>query len=326
MPSRRPLRIVITSGDHDGIGPEVIGKALAKFRPQHPVHIFLLRSVDFPHTHLRKIDQAFQRTPYSALSSALQEADSTINFADIILPYRPAHWVTLAAQHTLRKDFAAMVTGPLSKLTIQSEGMRAIGHTEILQKISKAPEPFMTFLGPKFNVLLATGHCPLRQVPRALSAERLWQAVLAAHALRPQVKLSHSRPLALVGLNPHAGEAGVIGHEEQRIFSAVLRRAQRAGIPISGPLVPDAAFLPAQWSKYAIYICAYHDQGLIPFKMAHNHAPCVHLTAGLPFIRTSVDHGTAKDLVGKNKANASSMLAAIEWALHLAYHNRRRKV
>jgi 4-hydroxythreonine-4-phosphate dehydrogenase len=117
--------------------------------------------------------------------------------------------------------------------------------------------------------------------------------------------------LAIVGVNPHAGEQGLLGDEE-----ALLR--QLLGADVRGPLVPDAAFLPANWGLYSVYVCPYHDQGLIPFKLVHGFDSGVHMTLGLPFIRTSVDHGTAKDIFGKNKARAGSMKDAITTAIRLA--------
>jgi 4-hydroxythreonine-4-phosphate dehydrogenase len=127
-----------------------------------------------------------------------------------------------------------------------------------------------------------------------------------------------SRPLALLGLNPHAGEEGIIGDTEKKIHHSVIESARERGVKIEGPLVPDAAFFEKNWSEYSVYIANYHDQGLIPFKMIHGQESGIHLTMGLPFVRTSVDHGTAKDIFGKNKADASSMTLAIEWAIRLS--------
>ena len=128
--------------------------------------------------------------------------------------------------------------------------------------------------------------------------------------------------MALVGINPHAGEDGLIGNEELDVFLEAIKIAKSKKIPIEGPLVPDAAFLKENWSKFSVYICPYHDQGLIPFKLVHGHKSGVHITMGLPFIRTSVEHGTAKKLFGKNKAYYESMLEAIKWSIDLAKQNR----
>jgi 4-hydroxy-L-threonine phosphate dehydrogenase PdxA len=122
----------------------------------------------------------------------------------------------------------------------------------------------------------------------------------------------------LLGLNPHAGEKGIIGSEEGQVFSHALSSVRAAGMKVFGPLSPDAAFMKENWKQYSLYVCCYHDQGLIPFKMIHGQDDGVHVTVGLPFIRTSVDHGTAKDIFGKNRANPQSMLAAIKLAADFA--------
>ena len=164
-------------------------------------------------------------------------------------------------------------------------------------------------------MLLATGHQPLQTAVAEFNREALLEALKAAAQMRGLLKTSRRRkPLALVGLNPHAGEDGLIGREE--VWFREVMKASR--LPVEGPLVPDAAFLPQNWDKYSVYVCPYHDQGLIPFKMIHGFQSGVHLTLGLPFVRTSVDHGTAKDLFGKGKANPGSMLEALRAAIHLS--------
>ena len=129
------------------------------------------------------------------------------------------------------------------------------------------------------------------------------------------------KPMALVGLNPHAGEKGLIGKFESESLKPVLTQIKKKH-SVEGPLVPDAAFFEDNWKKYSTYVCLYHDQGLIPFKMVHGQDSGVHLTLGLPFIRTSVDHGTAKNIFGKNKANPNSMIEAVDWAIKLAKRKR----
>jgi 4-hydroxythreonine-4-phosphate dehydrogenase len=150
---------------------------------------------------------------------------------------------------------------------------------------------------------------PLSRVSKSLTLRRLRSGIAAAKFLRG---LARSRkPIALVGLNPHAGENGLLGSEELK-WKGLLKSKV-----VEGPLVPDAAFLPHQWKKYSVYVCPYHDQGLIPFKLVHGFDEGVHLTLGLPFVRTSVDHGTAKELFGKNIAKHGSMREALELAMKL---------
>lgn len=148
-------------------------------------------------------------------------------------------------------------------------GLRGIGHTDILKSEAKAKIVHMAFLGDKFNVLLATGHLPLKSVAKT-SVKSLTAAISAANSVRTRLSPTLARkPLALIGLNPHAGENGLIGNEESLIFAKALRHARKKGLRISGPLVPDAAFLKENWNKFSLFISPYHDQGLIPFKMIH---------------------------------------------------------
>ncbi len=181
----------------------------------------------------------------------------------------------------------------------------------------------MGFLGAKFCVVLATGHEPLSAATSNFSATTLKNALHAANSLRLTLPNSRAqRPLAVVGMNPHAGEGGLLGREEGWM-SAVIKNLEPELGEIAGPLVPDAAFMPFNWKTYSVYLCPYHDQGLIPFKMVHGFKGGVHLTLGLPFVRTSVDHGTAKELFGKNKAEFGSMKDAILTAIRLCKGNRR---
>jgi 4-hydroxythreonine-4-phosphate dehydrogenase len=206
-----------------------------------------------------------------------------------------------------------MVTAPLSKTSIIDAGMKDIGHTEILARVTGQRDLFMGFIGKKFSVVLATGHQPLTDALRGLTPEKFLAALQAAAQLRELLPAAKKKlPMAIVGVNPHAGEGGLFGNEEDW-----LRRFADQKL-VMGPLVPDAAFLPQNWNRYSVYLCPYHDQGLIPFKMVHGFTGGVHLTLGLPFVRTSVDHGTAKEIFGRNKAQAGSMKDALNAAMQLA--------
>jgi len=226
----------------------------------------------------------------------------------------PAHWVEEAAAACMRGDFQALVTAPLSRTTIIDSGLKDIGHTEILARVSGVQDLFMGFLGRKFSVVLATGHSPLARALGELNPGRLTKAIHAAAFLRRLIPAKVDLPIAVVGVNPHAGEAGLIGKDEIWMSKIIL---DLAAVNVEGPLVPDAAFLPQNWGRYSVFVSPYHDQGLIPFKMIHGFESGVHLTLGLPFVRTSVDHGTAKDLFAKNRADAGSMKDAIQAALRL---------
>ncbi len=296
----KPIRIAITTGDPDGIGWEVTAKALNQIGPRRGIHYTVFCPRD---QNLRpKLSKDLKK-----VISLEEETESA------------ARWVERAAEGCLAGEFDALVTAPLSKTSIIESGLRDIGHTEILARISGRHDLFMAFMGAKFNVILATGHLPLSEALKRIDSDLMEKALHAARDFKNALSKSRQAlPFALVGVNPHSGENGLIGSEE----IALREWVSRTNGEVVGPLVPDAAFLPKNWPLYAGYISLYHDQGLIPFKMAHGFSDGVHLTLGLPFVRTSVDHGTAKELFGKNKADPGSMKKAILAAVRLASHPR----
>ncbi|MFK8137375.1 MAG: PdxA family protein [Bdellovibrionales bacterium] len=317
---KRPRRIVITTGDEDGIGSEITGKALSKLKPKKGIQFLVWRGPKCPKSHIRKMENHFERVQVSSWHEALAlDPSDHKTIVDICSDLSPANWVETSAKAANFGHIDALVTAPLSKTTIKNAGFSDIGHTDILKRTAKTKDAFMAFLGDEMNVVLATGHIPIGEVPNALTSVKLVKAIKNADVLRQSLKKKISaKPIGLVGLNPHAGESGLIGIEEQRVFKSCLKKCAELKINVSEPLVPDVAFNEANLRKHSIYVTPYHDQGLIPFKMLHGDKRGVHMTLGLPFIRTSVDHGTAKDIFGKNKANYNSMLEAVEYAVKLA--------
>jgi 4-hydroxythreonine-4-phosphate dehydrogenase len=308
-------RLILTTGDPDGIGWEVAVKALNDLGPQSRTQFIIYRSL-----HQKsglKINRKFKIQPAPSLAAALADRFDPKWLIEVRSAEPPARWVEEAARAGMNRSVAGMVTAPLSKTSIVRSGLKDIGHTEILARISGHKDLYMGFLGKKFSVVLATGHEPLENAIHNLSMQKLAGALRAAAVLKgvlPPVK--RKRPIALVGVNPHAGEEGLIGSQEGW-FRGLMDSVKHDVGRIAGPLVPDAAFLPDNWLRYSVYVCPYHDQGLIPFKMIHGFNSGVHITLGLPFVRTSVDHGTAKDLFGKNKAQHGSMKEAIALAVKL---------
>ncbi len=310
-------RFAITTGDTDGIGFEVAAKALLKIKPSSQYQFVLWRGLQADPQLLQKIDRKWNRICVDDLSEAFKIKGPYL--VDIASDKSPASWVEESAIACLQKKLAGLITGPLSKTLIRDAGLQDLGHTDILKRISKTKFSNMVFLGDKFHVALATGHLPIKDVPARLDLQTLQKSLLALNTLRLRLPATERRrPIGVLGLNPHAGEEGLIGTEELRIFKKLHSWAQTNNIPIEGPLVPDAAFQKPYWQKYSFYLALYHDQGLIPFKMAHGQESGVHLTLGIPFLRTSVDHGTAKDIFNKNRAHEGSMLEAIQWALKLS--------
>jgi 4-hydroxythreonine-4-phosphate dehydrogenase len=235
-------------------------------------------------------------------------------------------WVRVGAERCLRGELDALVTAPVNKEAIVRAGIRFVGQTELLSEMAAAERTAMMLLGTDdrdrwLRVTLATTHVPLREVAARLTAEKIETAIeLAAEACR-DLGLSRAR-IGVCGLNPHAGEGGQIGTEELSTIGPAVRRAQSRGIEAVGPLSADALFYYAFKGEYDVVVAMYHDQGLAPLKMVAFEQG-VNWTLGLPFIRTSPDHGTAYDIAGKGVANPSSMLAALRLAKQLA---RKRKI
>ncbi|MEZ4871005.1 MAG: 4-hydroxythreonine-4-phosphate dehydrogenase PdxA [Bdellovibrionales bacterium] len=263
------------------------------------------------------MDKSVYRKQVGSVMEAMQEShiEDTVLF-DICQDINPTYFVKEAAELALQKKINALVTAPLSKPLISESGLNVVGHTGLFRMLVPNKSLFMAFLGVEFNVVLATDHIPLGSVANSISPEKIIECILESNRLRQQLSPDLiNRPLGLLGLNPHAGDSGLIGTEESRFFNAIVSECRSMGIPIEGPLVPDVAFQKHNWTRYSLFISLYHDQGLIPFKMIHGQDSGVHVTLGLPFLRTSVDHGTAKDIFNQNKAKPDSMREALEWAL-----------
>ena len=215
----------------------------------------------------------------------------------------------------MRGDYAAMVTAPLAKSVVADSGVAFTGHTEFLAEVTGAELPVMMLVAGDLRVALATTHLPLRDVADALTPDLLEQVIRILHA-DLQGKFGIEQPdIVVCGLNPHAGEGGHLGNEENAFMAPLLERLRDAGLGVRGPLPADTAFTPAAGSKDAV-LAMYHDQGLPVLKFAgFGHA--VNVTLGLPIIRTSVDHGTAFDIAGTGRADTGSLLAAVELAANM---------
>jgi 4-hydroxythreonine-4-phosphate dehydrogenase len=215
-----------------------------------------------------------------------------------------------------RGEFDALVTGPVHKGILNDAGIAFTGHTEFLAEQSGAPQPVMLLACPGLRVALVTTHLPLNEVSRHITRERL-TAVLEVlhHDLKHRFGLAEPHIL-ICGLNPHAGESGHLGREEIEIIEPVIRKLSMQGMQLRGPVPADTAFIPAQLEGVDAVLAMYHDQGL-PVLKHHDFAHAINITLGLPFVRTSVDHGTALELAGTGRADISSLVAAIETALKM---------
>jgi len=211
-----------------------------------------------------------------------------------------------------------IATAPINKEALSLAGLPWRGHTDMLAALTNTPNVAMMFWSANLRVVLATIHIPLADVPAALTPDTLDRVIgLAAREL-PRFGFPRPR-LALAGLNPHAGEHGLIGSEDGRVLAPAVERARRSGIDLAGPLPGDTVFVRALRGEFDAVIACYHDQGLIPIKMVA-FGEAVNVTLGLPIVRTSVDHGTAFDIAGKGMANPESMVQAVLLAARLVCH------
>lgn len=225
-----------------------------------------------------------------------------------------------ATKGCLTQQFSGIVTGPVHKGIINQAGIAFKGHTEFFAAISKTPHVVMMLMSDKMRVALVTTHLPLAKVPSAITPSLLEQTL---HILRSELikKFQLPNPKILVcGLNPHAGEGGYLGKEEIEILIPVIQKLQSKGFDLEGPLPADTIFTPEHLKTADAILAMYHDQGLPVIKYASfGHA--INITLGLPFIRTSVDHGTALALAGTGKANSTSFKTAIDWAHRFESHS-----
>jgi 4-hydroxythreonine-4-phosphate dehydrogenase len=213
-------------------------------------------------------------------------------------------------------EFDALVTGPVHKGNINDAGIAFTGHTEFLAEASGTAQPVMLLAAPGLRVALVTTHLPLAEVPRAITPSRLTAVIEVLHTDLKH-KFGIADPVILVcGLNPHAGESGHLGCEEIEVIEPVIKSLAARGLRLHGPVPADTAFIPSQLQGVDAVLAMYHDQGL-PVLKHHDFAHAVNVTLGLPFVRTSVDHGTALELAGTGRADVSSLIAAVEMAIKL---------
>ncbi|MBI3547088.1 MAG: 4-hydroxythreonine-4-phosphate dehydrogenase PdxA [Gammaproteobacteria bacterium] len=246
------------------------------------------------------------KTARPVVSGCLDAANSAYVIATLVA----------AVDGCLRGEFDALVTGPVHKANINAGGIAFTGHTEFLAEHSRAAQPVMMLACPGLRVALATIHLPLAEVSRHITVARL-RAVLNVLHHDLQKKFGIADPVILVcGLNPHAGESGHLGREEIDVIEPVIRELTAQGMRLRGPVPADTAFIPAQLQNVDAVLAMYHDQGL-PVLKHHDFKHAVNITLGLPFVRTSVDHGTAVELAGSGRADVSSLQAAIDMALSL---------
>ena len=323
--------IVITCGEPAGVGAEITVKAKL-WRPNLPAFALLdapdrLAAMTTAHNWPIKILPIDD--PAQALHAGPDELPILgVDFAGPPKLGRPdsangaavIKAISDAADYVKNGTAAAMVTNPIQKTVLYQSGFEYPGHTEFLAHLGGVPESVMMLAVPGLRVVPITIHLPLSAVPGALSVEKIVTAGrITAAALARDFGLPQPR-LAFTGLNPHAGEDGSIGREEIDIIIPAIQHLQNDGIAASGPFAADSLFHSDHRDSFDVAMCMYHDQALIPLKTL-DFWRGVNITLGLPFVRTSPDHGTALDIAGTGQADPRSMIAAIESAAEMA-HNR----
>jgi len=226
-----------------------------------------------------------------------------------------------AAQACLAGRFDALVTGPVQKASFHAAGIPFVGVTELMAAEAGGCEVVMMLANPRLRVALATTHLPLREVPDAITRPLLRRVLTVLHAALVRDFGIAAPRIAVLGLNPHAGEDGHLGHEERDVIAPVLAELRATGMQLEGPLPADTAFLPRRLAGVDAVLAMYHDQGL-PVLKASGFEDAANITLGLPFPRVAVDHGTALDLAGTGRADPSSLFTAVEVALAMAARRR----
>jgi 4-hydroxythreonine-4-phosphate dehydrogenase len=283
-------RIAVTVGDPAGIGPEIALKAVAD-------------------TRVRAVCEPVIFAPETSVNVRIGQpsAESGQAAYDVIVR---------AVEAARRGTVDAIATAPISKLALSMAGLPWKGHTDLLAHLCGVDRYAMLFHAPELIVVLATVHVPLADVPRLLTRDLVEDTIALTAEWLPRVGVTRPR-IALAGLNPHAGESGVLGREDEAVLAPAVAAARAGGIDVSGPWPGDTVFLRASRGEFDAVVACYHDQGLIPIKLL-GFGKAVNVTIGLPIIRTSVDHGTAYDIAGQDQADAGSMVEAVLLAAQLA--------
>jgi len=327
---RTPKRIAVTPGEPAGIGPDLIIKLAQQ---AWSAQLVVFADGGMLEERAKALGLPLTLIPYDANNSQVQPAGSLyikqIDKATSVVPGKLDSENGLYVVETLRQacqanidgDFDAVVTGPVHKGIINEAGVSFSGHTEFFAYQSNTIDVVMLLATEGLNVALATTHIPLEYVSRAITKERLHKVI---HIINTDLTLKFgiTHPHIFVcGLNPHAGEDGHIGTEEIQTIIPALNELREEGIKITGPLPADTIFQPKYLEQADVVLAMYHDQGL-PVLKYKGFGASVNITLGLPFIRTSVDHGTALDLAGTGKADPGSFKKALEKAIELAHHQQ----
>jgi 4-hydroxythreonine-4-phosphate dehydrogenase len=310
-------RLAVTMGDPAGIGPEITAGALADFPPDQADIVIIgdaarLRQAaelvgvtgDF---NVRQTGDPTDHLPFGEVSAEAGRASST--------------YVETAVELALRGEVDGIVTAPIQKEAWHAAGVPYPDHTSMLAALTKASRHAMMLANDQLRTVLVTTHLPLAKALTEITTQRVLDIIELAHDEMRAIGIDRPR-IAVAGVNPHAGEGGLFGDEETHAIRPAVDAAIRHGIDASGPHPPDTVFMRARRGEFDIVVAQYHDQGLIPVKLL-GIDDGVNATLGLPFVRTSVDHGTAFDLAGTGRASAASLRYAINSAIDFVLARRK---
>ncbi len=318
-------RLAITTGEPAGIGPELVARLAAT---ELPADLVAITDADLLERAAQRCGITLHIAPYrrdvpvtTRTAGHIRVDPQPLRVTEtpgVLDPRNAFHVLGMLARASdgcLQGEFAAMLTAPVQKSVINDTGEPFSGHTEFLARRAGC-DVVMMLASERLRVALVTTHMPLADVPKAITRTRISRTLHIVHdALVAGFGLPAPR-IAVLGLNPHAGEAGHMGREEIEIITPALDQLRATGMQLLGPLPADTAFIPAQRARYDAVVAMYHDQAL-PVLKSEGFECAINVTLGLPFIRTSVDHGTALDLAGSGRADASSMQAAARQALRM---------
>lgn len=318
-----PPRIAITPGEPAGIGPDL---CIVLAQRAHDAELVVVADPSLLETRAARLGLPLRLEPLQTGQTPQSQRGGTLKIMPIELhkavtcgkvdpanaPY-VLESVRMGVRGCQDKLFSALVTGPVHKAVINDAGIPFIGHTEFLAEITNTPQVVMMLLTAGLRVALATTHLPLKDVSAAITAPHLEGVIrILHHDLRVRFGITHPRIL-VCGLNPHAGEGGHLGREEQEVIEPLLQRLRGEGLSLTGPLPADTLFIPKYLDHADAVLAMYHDQGL-PVLKYKGFGNAVNITLGLPILRTSVDHGTALDLAGSGRADGKSLEAALALA------------
>jgi 4-phospho-D-threonate 3-dehydrogenase / 4-phospho-D-erythronate 3-dehydrogenase len=333
----------ITMGDPAGIGPEVAAKALADPVVRKAARSVVLGDARVVAQATRAAGLALRVRPVATVAEATGAADAievldlgnadpqafVVGRVSAVCGRAAYEYIERGVRLALDREIDAIVTGPINKEALAAAGMPHTGHTEILAQLTGTRAYAMLLVGRELRVIHVTTHVALRRVPELVTRERVLRTIRLGHEAMRRLGIASPR-VAVCGLNPHAGEAGLFGDEEQTAIEPAIREARQGGIDATGPYPADTLMSRAAGGEFDCVVAMYHDQGHVPVKTlgfrydetrkAWTGLSGVNVTVGLPILRVSVDHGTAFDRAGKGTANPESMVEAILLAAEMARH------